>query len=122
MDEVRASAPWPIPEGTKRINEEKDHYRQIKYVWHDGDWRYEARWHTPVPGARIVDYPSWRLDRLKAGKGFGADHAPRVSETRVGDHWVPTRKVRYAAKHVQNGIASIEEVNMIRQAHWRDES
>lgn len=122
MDEVRASAPWPIPEGTRRLNEEKDHYRQIKYVWQEDGWRYEARWHSSIPGARIVTYPSWRLDRVKPGKGFGEDHAEKICQTRVGDRWLPTSEVRYAAKHVNSGIASIDEVNLIRQAHWPDRS
>lgn len=121
MDPMKASAPWPIPAESKRINEEKDHYRQIKYVWHRDGWRYEARWHTSVPVATIVTYPSWRLDRVKPGKGYGEDHAPRVSETLVGDHWLPTKEVRYAASQVNSGIASIEAVNIIRQAHWPDQ-
>lgn len=67
----------------------------------------------------MIDYPSWRLDRIKLGKGFGPDAAPRINETRVGERWVPTSEVRYRAWQINHGITDPQAISLIKQVHRR---
>lgn len=89
---MKAICPWCIPTDAKIKHEYKHGYHQTKYLWTKNGWRYEARYHEPTPNAKLVKYPSWRLDRVKPGKGFGPDHASRLHQILVGKTWLNARK------------------------------
>lgn len=116
---IRKNAPWLIPEDAQLTYEQKQGYQQIKFTWQAQHWRYEARFHNKTPLARLITYPSWRLDRTKPGKGFGPDHAPRIEETLVGKKWIKSSYVRYCASQVSNNVANDEQIQVIKLAHFR---
>lgn len=118
-EEIRLMAPWPIPRNAHCILEKKQEYWQYKFTWRRAGWRYEARLHSKTPGARLITYPSWRLDRIRPGKGFGPDHAPRLSEIKVGQRWLDADYVRYCARQVSRQLASKKQIEVIEQAHVR---
>ena len=118
-DLLRSKAPWRIPASAQCEHQLKNGDHQIKFTWKVAGWNYEARWHEQTPNASVIDYPSWRLDRIKPGKGFGPDAAPRINETRVGEHWVPTSEVRYRAWQINHGITDPQAISLIKQVHRR---
>lgn len=90
-----------------------------KYVWYKKAWRYEARFHLKTPNAKLITYPSWRLDRVHPGKGFGPDHAPRLEESLVGTKWINSSLIRYCAYRVNHEIATREQIEIIKKAHFK---
>lgn len=72
----RWQAPWPIPDHATVKLEHRVGYRQVKYCWRAGKWRYEARWHSPLPKAAIITYPCWCLERIRPGHGYGETAVP----------------------------------------------
>lgn len=116
---IRRQAPWPIPPQAKSAFESKQGYQQIKFSWQAQDWRYEARYHQPIPSAKLIRYPSWRLDRVQPGKGFGPDHRLRREEILAGQKWVPARAIHYAAACLDRGTASAKQVKLLQISHFR---
>lgn len=115
---LRSYAPWPIPKTAKaEIEEKAEGYLQVKFSWTKDSWRYEARYHEKTPQAKLITYPSWRLDRIRPGKGYGPDHAPRISQTRVSQKWLSTSYVRYCARQLNHGLASQSQIKIIKLAH-----
>lgn len=116
---LRTQAPWPIPAKAQSQVQDKGRYFQVKYCWQAGDWHYIARWHQQTPAARLICYPSWRLDRVRPGMGYGPHAQPRLEETWVGNRWLPTRRIRYYAQRLNADQATPEEVQLLRAAHPR---
>jgi hypothetical protein len=114
---LRQTAPWPIPAGARVSNQVKVGYSQVQYTWQKQGWRYEARWHERTPHARLITRPSWRLDRVRPGKGYGPDAAPRLVQTLVGKQWLPIRQLRYCARRYNDGIATPAEIHLLQIAH-----
>lgn len=112
----RQLAPWPIPASAATHEITKNGYHQLKYTWINGTWHYEARWHSRLPSAKFITYPSWRLDRVKPGQGYGPNAASRITQTWVAGKWLPTRKVRYLTSQA-NAAPSPEAIAVIRAAH-----
>lgn len=117
---LRAHAPWPIPKcASFTMAKKAGGYWQAKYRWQAAGWSYEARWHERTPAARLVTWPSWRLDRVKAGKGFGPDAHARCEQSLVGGEWESTRRLRYCARRFEDGQASDQDVQWLLNAHYR---
>lgn len=115
---LRSRSPWPIPDQTKtKVERKPEGYLQVKFSWFKGVWRYEARYHEKTPKAKLITYPSWRLDRIRPGKGYGLDHRPRINQTRVGQKWLSTSYVRYCAYQLNHGLASKRQIEVIKLAH-----
>ncbi|WP_267201574.1 hypothetical protein [Limosilactobacillus kribbianus] len=114
---LRQTAPWPIPIEAQASSQVKVGYHQVKYDWQTENWHYEARWHEQVPGAKLITRPSWHLERVRPGKGYGSTAAPRITQTLVGKSWLPTRQVRYWARRYNDGVATEREIYLLRLAH-----
>ncbi|WP_283621981.1 prolyl-tRNA synthetase associated domain-containing protein [Limosilactobacillus avium] len=112
----RKLAPWPIPCHATAQRQAKNGYVQVKYTWVVAGWHYEARWHSRVPTAQIITYPSWQLDRIHPGKGYGKDAAPRRAQTLVGDHWLATSRVRYLIQQAANNPTPAAQ-SFVRAVH-----
>lgn len=116
---LRAMAPFNIPrQATFATQQKAGGYWQAKYRWQDSGWTYEARFHQAVPGATLVTWPSWRLDRIKAGKGYGPTAHARVEESLVAGHWLASSQLRYCACLVQNNQANSEQAALLLAAHY----
>lgn len=118
---IRAKAPWPIPLSAREQKQDKG-YRQYKFSWQKNGWRYEARYHSVTPLAEIISYPSWRLDRVCPGQGFGPDHRRRLSQSRVGQHWLATSYLRFCARQVIKHQASQKQIEIVKKAHFKSKS
>ncbi len=86
VDDIRrnGNSPIDIPEDVS-INAKSmtKGYQQIKYQWTEGDYKYEARWHTETPGAVQYDRgTTWVITRTIPGNAQGQK---RVTEYLVGD-------------------------------------
>lgn len=116
---LRAMAPFNIlQQAAFTIKQKVKGYRQFKYCWQDHGWTYEARFHEAVPGATLVTWPSWRLDRVKAGKGYGPPAHARVEQSLVAGHWLAANELRYCARLVQNKQANSEQAALLLAAHY----
>lgn len=114
---LRQTAPWSIPLNAQQQLQIKHGYHQVKYTWQQLGWRYEARWHERIPTAKLITRPSWRLDRVRPGMGYGPHAKPRLAETRVGDRWLSLRRIRYAATRYYHGQATKEDIRLLKAAH-----
>lgn len=116
---LRAVTPFTIPLDARfAVTEKAGGYQQAKFCWYDQGWSYEARWHEAVPGAKLVTWPTWRLDRVQAGKGYGTNAHARVEQSLVAGHWLPTKQLRYCARLLQDHQASREQAALLLAAHY----
>lgn len=116
---LRAVAPFMIPKAaTFAATQKSSGYRQFKYCWQERGWSYEARYHEAIPSATLVKWPSWRLDRVKAGKGYGPTAHSRIEQSLVAGNWVTSSQLRYCARLVQNGQATREQAAFLLAAHY----
>ena len=58
-----------IPEGVKGKAQSKTCYKQISYKCKDGEYKYEARWHTRTPDTPENQGRTWVIERVKPGNG-----------------------------------------------------
>ena len=121
MDENKFSqqAPWAIPSNAQFSEDHRVGYRQISFHWEDAGWQYNARWHQQLPTATLITYPSWQLSRVLPGKGFGPAAHQRREEVLVGDQWLPMRQIRYCALRLAKGVATSQELMVLKRAHVR---
>lgn len=119
--ELAQSAPISIPTQAKVKHEDKDSYQQIVFAWdsHD-DWQYTARWHTPLPNAEIITFPSWQISRVHPGLGYGTDHHGRISQTLASDgQWISSADIHRAAWRLSHGKNRPKDHQIIMQTHFR---
>ena len=113
------TAPVKIPEAaTVRASHKQAGYEQLVYSWQGQGWRYQARWHSRLPNAKLVTKPSWRIDRVKAGHGFGPGARPRLSQswsTRRG--WVPSSALHRSAWRLGHGRQKPSDARLIKETH-----
>lgn len=112
-------APWKIPASANVSVQEKNGYSQVKFKWEEKGWHYTARWHERVPGATLVKWPSWQLERVYPGKGFGKDAHQRLEEVRAGDSWQPVSSLSKAAWRLSHGQGSSGDQKLILATHFR---
>lgn len=106
-------APWKIPASANVSVQEKNGYSQVKFKWE------EKGWHERVPGATLVKWPSWQLERVYPGKGFGKDAHQRLEEVRAGDSWQPVSSLSKAAWRLSHGQGSSGDQKLILATHFR---
>lgn len=110
-------SPVNIPEKTKVIAQSKNGYQQIKYKWNDGNYNYEARWHTETPGAAQYDRgTTWVVTKTTPGNANGVQ---KVVEVKVGDSWVNESVWNQAVKANQSGTATEAQKQILQNGHYQ---
>ena len=110
-------SPVNIPEKTKVIAQSKNGYQQIKYKWNDGNYNYEARWHTETPGAVQYDRgTTWVVTKTTPGNANGVQ---KVVEVKVGDSWVNESVWNQAVKANQSGTATEAQKQILQNGHYQ---
>ncbi|WP_367342102.1 hypothetical protein [Limosilactobacillus sp.] len=113
------TAPLTIPVASRVHHEEKDGYQQVEFQWNNGNWQYTARWHSALPGAKIITYPSWQVERVHPGLGYGPDHHPRLQQSLSSQgQWIDTEKVHQAAWRLGHGKGQRADEKLILATHF----
>lgn len=117
---IAKTSPVKIPRNAsiKQINKASG-YQQVTYHWQINGWQYTARWHSQLPTAKLVTKPSWRIDRIKRGQGFGASAHHRVVQSwsnRTG--WIANNKLRQSAWRVNHQRGHRYDVDLIKDTHF----
>ena len=120
-------SPIPIPDDAKIVAQRKaSGYLQVAFKWSDGDYRYNSRWHTKTPNAPD-DMVTWRVTRRKKGRGYGPQaHEKGEQETLIrtssGAVWISDKRWTEAIQHRNNGTATEEDKELLKNGHWPDQS
>lgn len=111
--------PIMIPNRAHVQHDQKSGYQQIEYNWNDDGWNYTARWHSVLPGAKIITYPSWQVERVRPGLGYGKDHHPRLQQTLSSDgQWIDTDAVHQAAWRLGHNKDKSGDKKLILATHF----
>lgn len=112
---LRESAPINIPEHARVVPQQKVGYDQVKYTWGDGQYKYEARWHTRTPGAPAGQGNSWVVERITPGTSTGQQ---KTSHILLSDGtWVPKSTWYDAIAARKAGVATPEQVRILDSGH-----
>ena len=69
-NELPKDSPIKIPQGAKITDQQKAAgYRQIKYQWKRGEYKYTSRWHQRTPNAPVNQGNTWVVERKIDGIG-----------------------------------------------------
>ncbi len=115
-----SNSPIYIPEGAKRVVQQKNGYTQVKYTWRADGYKFEARWHTRTPGAPAGSAPSWVVMRTTPGHG-GVRPVSHIL-TRVNsstNRWVTRREWQQAISARQAGTATRSQSSLLDSGHFR---
>ena len=125
-NELPKDSPIIIPQGAKITDQQKTAgYRQIKYQWQRGKYKYTSRWHQRTPNAPIDQGNTWVVERKIDGIGYGPNARPRKVEILVGKNksgkniWVDAKTWDKAIKANKKGIATDEQKEMLKNGHWK---
>ncbi|WP_276709150.1 hypothetical protein [Eubacterium ruminantium] len=124
--ELPKGSPIKIPSNSNINEQEKQGYKQVKYTWQRGEYKYVSRWHTRTPGAPIDQTDTWVVERIKPGIGHGPNPRPRQHEILVGktpsgkNKWVPKSVWDAAVRARKNGTETNEQKEMLDNGHWKD--
>lgn len=115
------TAPVNIPQQSTVRHESKEGYQQIIYAWNGPTgWQYTARWHSVLPGAQIITFPSWQVERVRPGLGYGSDHHPRRQQILShGGRWIDIDVVHRAAWRLGHGKSKPDDCRVIMGTHFK---
>lgn len=94
-------------------NQSKKGYEQVKYTRSKGQYKYEARWHTPTPDSRS-NQQSWVISRIKSG----TKTSTRTVMIRAGSKWVPHSVWQVAITARQSGVATKAQLKLLNDGHY----
>lgn len=114
--EYQKKSPIELPEGASYKAQSKTGYEQISYIWNDGTYKYESRWHTRTPGAPETQGNTWVIQRNKPGSGG----TKPCTEFLAGDDWVPASKWYDAITARKAGTAVTEQIEILDKGHWKE--
>lgn len=115
------TSPVKIPQNAQiKAAHKTNGYEQLTFSWQSQGWRYFARWHSRLPGAKIVTKPSWRVDRIKSGHGFGKDVRRRIEETwsfKTG--WILSSTLHKSAWRAAHHPHSAHDIAVVKHTHFQ---
>ena len=106
-------SPIKIPFDANVKKQSKNGYEQVKYTWKKGQYKYEARWHTPKSDSPTKQQ-SWVVSRIKSG----SNSSPRVVMIRTGNKWVPHSVWQAAIAARRNGVATKAQLILLNNGHF----
>ena len=119
--EIAQNAPIKIPQNADVIIEKKTTYTQMKYVWYDGMYKYQGRWHTRTPKAPKEQGVTWVIERKITGQGYGKYARQGVKEVMVGiDEWIPEGVWRDAGNARGLGTITKKQEGWLDAGHFKD--
>lgn len=115
------TAPICIPGQAQVRHESKEGYQQIIYAWTSpAGWQYTARWHSVLPDAQIITFPSWQIERVRPGLGYGSDHHPRRQQVLTRDgRWIDIDIVHRAAWRLGHDKSKSGDRRVIIETHFK---
>ena len=118
-------SPIHIPKNATVKKEDKNGYKQVKYTWTRGKYKYIARWHTRTPNAPKEQGNSWVIERHLVGKGFGPDAHPAerhiyIRTNKGKGKWVNKTIWQDAIRAQRQGVATDEQKELLSNGHWKD--
>lgn len=121
VNELRNSAPIFIPDiASAKVQSKASGYDQVTFRWQASGLKYEARWHTPTPGAPVGSGPSWVV--LRTTPGSPGVYKQQHVLTRTSEHavrWVPAAQWFEAVKARQSGTATTQQEALLDSGHFR---
>lgn len=110
------TSPIEIPSNATMKIQSKTGYDQIQFKWSDGNYKYDARWHTRTPGAPAEQGSTWVIERITPGNVNGQRS---VSYILTGeDEWTPRKVWQDAITARQNGVATDAQNDILKGGHW----
>ncbi|WP_052807254.1 hypothetical protein [Risungbinella massiliensis] len=105
------SAPIRIPVSAFIKVEYKNSYKQIKFNWCEGNYRYQARWHTRTRFAPSWQGNTWVIERTDQKEKTSCV----LTNTNV---WTPKRVWQRAIQARKRGRANDEQYFLLNFGHW----
>jgi RHS repeat-associated protein len=110
-------SPIQIPRRSTIISQEKSNgFDQVKFLWSDAKFKYEARWHTRTPNAPTSQGNTWVIQRTTPGNSTGQQKAVHIMTE--DNKWTPLHTWKKAVTDRQNGVATAEQETILDNGHW----
>ena len=109
------TSPIEIPVNAQIKLQNKIGYDQISFKWSNGEFKYEARWHTRTPGAPSDQGNTWVVMRIKpgiAGQPKLTYYMTGINEWTTGHDWFAAIKAR------QLGNSTDVQISLLDRGHW----
>lgn len=123
-DELPKGSPIHIPADSKYVEQDKIGYKQVKYKWNRGRYKYISRWHSRTPNAPLSQGDSWVVERHLPGIGSGPNAQPAKREilvrTRNSSRWIPLSTWNKAIQARKNGNATKGQKELLQNGHWKN--
>ena len=116
IPELSKQAPIEIPSSATVKIQIKNGYEQISFRWAENGQNYEVRWHTKTPSAPEGQGNTWVVSRVTLGTPTGQ---VRTEHILVGDTWIPRYQWQDAINAYRNGIATQEQLQLLKDGHWQ---
>ena len=116
IPELEVQAPIKIPSNATVKVQAKKGYDQISFKWIENGQNYEVRWHTKTPGAPEGQGNTWVVSRVTPGTPTGQVRAGHIL---VGDAWIPKYQWQDVINAYRNGIATQEQLQLLKDGHWQ---
>ena len=110
------TSPIKIPSNATIKIQSKTGYDQIQFKWFDGNYKYDARWHTRTLGAPPEQGNTWVIERITPGNANGQRSVKHIL-TGEGE-WTPRKVWQDAILARQNGVATEAQNDLLKGGHW----
>ncbi len=123
--ELPKSSPIKISKNASIKDEQKNGYHQVKYIWHNGEYKYSARWHTRTPNAPADQENTWVVERKKSGIGHGENARRKTVEILIrtskpqGKKWIDKQIWQKAIAARKQGNITKEQEKLLYDGHWK---
>ena len=110
------TSPIKIPSNATIKIQSKTGYDQIQFKWFDGNYKYDARWHTRTLGAPPEQGNTWVIERITPGNANGQRSVKHIL-TGEGE-WTLRKVWQDAILARQNGVATEAQNDLLKGGHW----
>lgn len=118
ITKLRADAPMNIPKTASVKVQAKNGYKQVKFTWRRGGFKYEARWHTATPNAPSGSGANWRVTRRKPGNGGELPITKQLGQTSGGNNkWIDNSQWYDAQNAYSAGNATQAQKDLLSSGH-----
>lgn len=112
----KASSPLRIPKNASVTEQIKNGYTQVKFKWTRGNYKYEARWHTPTNPKFKAQGNTWVITRTTPGNSTVLQ---QVNHIWTGKKWSSMSDWQNAISAQKTGAATESQKALLESGHHK---
>lgn len=123
INNLAQSSPILIPDTATVVPSHKDKgYEQVRFLWTQGQYKYESRWHTHTPNAPDYSQDTWVVTRTLPGIPAGNNHREKVMMYLIKEKgWVSSIEWDNAKRLRKLNKETEDSRRLLDNGHWKAE-